>query len=159
MSIRCITSFIGDAIPSSPWSQSDLEVNDMTLLLKFSGHDPATGVQHFLFDVVRGGLRIGECNLTLGQERHVQYCGNIGSNFPAPFYGRPAANELFQQLFRLARQAGLSHALLTFPPESRLIDEFCHSLGGTHMDTVSVPKDDELSKQGANWVKRYRVSL
>lgn len=163
MSIRALSSLVADAAPIWPWQQADLQCQDITLHVKFSATSPLSPIKHFVFDVQRGGQSIGECNLTIGDDSETQYFGNIGSHFSDHFYGSQAGIELLKHLFGLAKRAGSTRLLLTFPPGSRLMERFCLLLGGVHLDTIPLPGPSSLSTRGSRTeqqsVCRYQVIL
>ncbi len=105
------------------------------------------------------GTPIGRCDLRIGHNEKTYIGGNIGYAIDEPYRGHRYAVRACKLLFRLARQHGMTHLFITCVPENAASARTCELAGGTYLETVPIPSDNEMYSEGKRWVRVYRFEL
>jgi tagatose 1,6-diphosphate aldolase len=101
----------------------------------------------------RIALRIGNSDyLTL-------YAGHIGYRVEEPFRGNRYAARACRLIFPLALRHSLNPLWITCNPENTPSRRTCELVGGSYVETVALPRDNDMYRIGERLKCRYRVDL
>ena len=107
----------------------------------------------------RGALA-GSINLRIGHTRGlVQYGGHIGYGVRPEFRGRHFAARSVRLLLPLARALGFTTLWITCNPDNWPSRRTCELAGGTLVEIVELPPDNDMYKEGERQKCRYRFDL
>jgi predicted acetyltransferase len=138
------------------------ELSDGDLRLVLS--DIADHVYHkaptFFFRMVFAptGAEVGKINLRVGSTPHIErYAGHIGYGVHEPFRGHHYAAQSVALLVPLARRVGLDPLWITCDPENIASRRSLELAGATFVETVDVPIDCAIFRNGHPRKSRYRL--
>ena len=102
---------------------------------------------------------MGSIRLRVGSTVALRYAGHIGYGVYRRFRGHRYASRSCRLLLGLARAHGLKTVWLTVDPKNIASQKTCAILGAKYVDTVRIPKTNEMYAQGERYKRRYRVDL
>jgi predicted acetyltransferase len=105
------------------------------------------------------GETMGAINLRIGNNRNIQYGGHIGYGVKREYRGSHYAARSVQLLLPLAKSNGLAELLITCSPENIASKRSCELANAEYVDTVKLPKDNEMYQEGDRKKSRYRIRL
>ncbi len=129
--------------------------------VSFAPH-PVHKVPTLFFQIVRvdSGKRMGEINLRLGSNAHIErYAGHVGFNIDAAHRGHQYAARAVRLLMPLAREHGLNPLWLTCDPENLASRRSCTLAGARFVEIVDVPEGCIIYRSGHPKKCRYRLDL
>lgn len=104
--------------------------------------------------------RVGAINLRIGDsDRIVIYGGHIGYEVDAPHRGRHFAARSCRLLFPLCRRHGVATLWITCNPDNVASRRSCELAGGTLVEIVDLPEDNDMYQEGDRQKCRYRFDL
>jgi predicted acetyltransferase len=104
--------------------------------------------------------QMGEIELRLGNTDHIcLYAGHIGYNVYPAFRGHHYAARSVRLLLPLARRHGLSPLWITCNPDNYASRRTCELAGFTFVETVELPPDTDMYREGERQKRRYRLDL
>jgi tagatose 1,6-diphosphate aldolase len=102
----------------------------------------------------------GGIGLRIGNTSNIKnYIGHVGYNVYPPARGRHLAERACRLLFPLAKRHGLKALWITCNPDNQASRRTCERLGGTFVNIVPVPPDNELYARGEVQKCRFRIDL
>ncbi len=114
----------------------------------------------YYFDVcLPDGTPVGTCDLRIGHNRKTYIGGNIGYAVDESHRGHHYAARACELLFRQARKHGMDHLYITCMPENIASARTCELAGGTFVEEIDIPEDNEMYAEGKRRVKVYRFEL
>ncbi len=118
-------------------------------------------VPSFIYGIYLHGslMRVGNCDLRVGQNEELYYAGNIGYHIDPPFRGHHYALEACHILFQLAEQKGMSELIITCSPDNPASQKTLEALSGYYIETTAVPSGHWLYKRGETVKRIYRYTL
>lgn len=140
----------------------DLRDEEIFLQLNHTADaDPAKQfVPAYHFDIcLLDGTKIGKCDLRIGHNDKLYIGGNIGYTIDEPYRGHRYAAKACQLLFKQARKHGLGYVIITCVPGNDASARTCELVGGTYLETVDIPEDNEMYAEGKRQVKVYRFNI
>ncbi len=102
---------------------------------------------------------LGSIRLRVGSTAVLRYAGHIGYGVYRRFRGHRYASRSCRLLLALARAHGLKAVWLTVHPKNIASQKTCASLGTKYVDTVRIPKTNEMYAQGERYKRQFRVDL
>ena len=125
--------------------------------------DSARGlVPAYRFDIRKLGnpQRRGYIDLRIGAtEAIVMYGGQIGYRVEPPFRGHRYAARGCRLLFPLMRDHGINPVWITCNPDNLASRRTLELIGAEFVETVPVPRDNDMYKRGDHFKCRYRIDL
>lgn len=105
-------------------------------------------------------IKVGRCDLRIGENEELYYAGNIGYNVAPMFRGNHYAYEACKVLFGIAKnEFQLNQLWITCSPNNYPSKRTLEKLNGTLLETAVVPSDHWLYKRGETIKEIYRYSL
>ncbi len=142
-----------------PLRDRDLEL----VLVKTAPANPAKGhVPAYMFEMRRCSAAgaAGRISLRIGtDDRLTRYAGHIGYNVAAAHRGNRLAARSVRLLLPLAKRHGIDPLWITCNPDNPASRRTCELAGGSYIETVDVPEDDEIHRKGDHRKCRYRFDL
>ena len=138
---------------------------DGDLELVLTGRHPADPVKKYVpwyeFEMRRTGTttRLGLISLRIGTARILRYPGQIGYEVDEQHRGHRYAVRSCRLLLRFALAHGLTAVWLTVDPKNIASQKTCEIIGARYVETVRIPEDHEMYRQGARYRRRYRLAL
>ncbi|MGV3616666.1 MAG: GNAT family N-acetyltransferase [Fimbriimonas sp.] len=114
------------------------------------------------FDLVRlsTGERVGNIDLRVGDTEHLRrYGGHVGYYVKPAARGNGYAARALRLLLPLARRHGMRTIWVTCNPENLASARTCERAGGVYVETVDLPTDTDLYREGERRKRRYRFDL
>ena len=105
------------------------------------------------------GTKIGQCDLRIGHNDKLYVGGNIGYGIDEPYRGHHYAAKACELLFLQARKHDLGYVIITCVPTNDASARTCELAGGTYLETIDIPEDNEMYAEGKRQVKVYRFEL
>jgi predicted acetyltransferase len=102
---------------------------------------------------------LGSIRLRVGSTLKLRYAGHIGYGVHKRFRGHRYAARSCRLLLPLARAHGLKAAWLTVDPRNIASQRTCEIAGAKYVDTLRLPKTNEMYAQGDRYKRRYRMAL
>ncbi len=125
--------------------------------------DPERGwVPAYHFDMVHvpSGEWAGTIDLRVGDTPHLRlYGGHSGYFVASPFRGRRYAARALRMLFPLARRHGMRELWVTCNPDNLASARTCEIAGGEYVETLDLPEDTDMYREGERQKMRYRFDL
>jgi predicted acetyltransferase len=142
----------------------ELKDGDLTLVLreKFPADSEKGYVPAYKFDMRRDGEpdRVGTIDLRISESDELRrYAGNVGYEVYPSFRGHRYAARACRLLFPLARLHGIRELWITCNPDNHASARTCETLGAVFVDTVDLPKENEMYQRGERAKRRYRLGL
>ena len=104
--------------------------------------------------------KVGDINLRIGNmDKIVLYGGHIGYNVDPAHRGHHYAARSCRLLFPLARRHGINQLWITCSPENTASRRTCERAGGTLVEIVDLPEDNDMYQEGERRKCRYRFDL
>ncbi|MEE9555897.1 MAG: GNAT family N-acetyltransferase [Candidatus Adiutricales bacterium] len=116
----------------------------------------------YSFNMLCDGSRgiIGSIDLRIGNtEDLVKYSGHFGYRVTVDYRGNRYAARSLKLLLPLARTHNLNPVWVTCNPDNPASRRTCEIAGGKLIDTVDLPKNNNLYKRGERQKCRYRFDL
>ena len=105
----------------------------------------------------RTGETLGHVNLRIGNtDKIVKYGGHIGYGVVAAHRGHHYAARSCQLLFPFARSHGLTTLWVTCNPDNLASRRTCEIAGGTLVEVIDLPEDNDQYQRGDRQKCRYR---
>lgn len=139
-----------------------LRNDEITLkLVKTADGDPEKGwVPAYHFAICSpAGERMGECDLRIGHNDLLYYGGNIGYRVEEPYRGHHYAGKACELLFGLAKKHGLGYVIITCNPDNYASRKTCEYAGGTLLEIVDLPEDNDMRQKGETQKCIYKFTL
>jgi predicted acetyltransferase len=103
---------------------------------------------------------VGSISLRIGHSVNLdRYLGHIGYHVMPAARGHHYSERAARLLLPVARAHGHRHLWVTCNPENIASRRTCEALGAVYVDTVALPRENPLYKQGDREKCRYRVDL
>jgi tagatose 1,6-diphosphate aldolase len=134
---------------------------ELTLVRKQPA-DPAKGyVPCYHFEMRRTGqiLAMGTIRLRIGPARQLRYIGHMGYDVKPRCRGKRYAARSCRLLLPLAKAHGLRAVWLCCDPPNVASQKSCTIAGARLVETIRVPPDHFLYKEGSRYLRRYRITL
>ena len=156
-----------DRVRSLPAEPTFLDVSDLKsdeIFLKLTRLGEAkpekNWVPAYYFDIcLLDETKVGKCDLRIGHNEKLYVGGNIGYEIDEPYRGHHYAAKACGLLFQQARKHGLTYVIITCVPTNDASARTCELAGGTYLETVDIPEDNEMYAEGKRQVKVYRFEL
>lgn len=117
-------------------------------------------VPTYYFDIcLLDGQRIGHCDLRIGHNDKTYIGGNIGYGIDEPYRGHHYAAKACSLLFHLAKKHKMDYVIITCGPTNKASSRTCELAGGTYIETVDIPEDNEMYLEGKRKVMIYRFDM
>jgi len=108
----------------------------------------------------RSGVTVGGINFRAVTTRQLElYAGHIGYGVHAPHRGRRYAARSVRLLLPLARAHGFTTLWITCNPDNWPSRRTCEIAGGTLVEIVDLPADNDMYREGERQKCRYRFDL
>lgn len=104
-------------------------------------------------------VRIGECDLRIGQSEELYYAGNIGYNIQSKYRGHHYAYQATVLLLKKAKELGMKELYITCSPENEASVKTIQRLGAQYKETVNVPQNHWLYRRGEKIKMIFYYSL
>lgn len=143
---------------TGPLVDGDLELD----LVSRRPADPVRRhVPGYQFEMRRIGtsLHLETINLRIGAARALCCPGQIGYQVGPSHRGHRDAARSCRLLLPLAQAHGLKVVWLTADPTNLASRRTCEIIGARYVETVRIPRDHEMYRQGARYRRRYRLPL
>ena len=134
---------------------------ELVLTAKTPG-DPVKGyVPQYFFEMRHPGkdTALGSIRLRIGSAVKLRYAGHIDYEVKEDYRGHRYAARSCRLLFPLAYAHGLKAVWLTVDPKNIPSQKTCAIIRAHYVETIRLPKDNEISKSGARYRRRYRFGL
>ena len=115
-----------------------------------------------LFGIYKHGscVKVGTCDLRIGNDPTLYYAGNIGYNVVSVHRGHGYAYHACRVLLPVARDVyGFEKLLITCSPDNIASRRTLEKLNGTLLETVPVPEDHWLYRRGETIKNIYEYDL
>jgi predicted acetyltransferase len=106
-----------------------------------------------------GTTKIGTIRLRIDSTVKHRLPGHIGFDVKPQFRGHHYAARSCRLLLPLARAHGLVSVWITCDPKNVASKRTCELAGGKYIDTVRIPKGNEMYSKTDRFVRRYRIDL
>lgn len=138
---------------------------DGDLELALIGRHPADPVKKHVpwyeFEMRRTGasIRVGLIRLRVGSARALCCAGQIGYEVDEPHRGHRYAARSCRLLLPLAAAHGMAAVWLTVDPTNFASQRTCELIDARYVETVRIPRNHEMYRQGARYRRRYRLDV
>lgn len=135
---------------------------ELVVVAKTPGDDSREWAPAYAFEMRLTGTatRVGDINLRIGNmDKIVLYGGHIGYNVDPAHRGHHYAARSCRLLFPLARRHGINPLWITCSPENTASRRTCERAGGTLVEIVDLPEDNDMYQEGERRKCRYRFDL
>lgn len=105
------------------------------------------------------GTEYGDCDLRIGHNHNTYYGGNIGYSIEKPFRGHHYAGKACFLLFELAKQHQMDYIIITCNPDNFASQKTCEYAGGSLLEVVDLPEDNDMYLEGERQKCIYRFEL
>lgn len=118
----------------------------------------------YVFDVCKGGEKIGRINLRIGyfgfdpDSSDLYYCGQIGYNIDEKYRGNSYAVRACRLLAPVAKAHGMTKLLITNEHANTASRRVCEKLGTRFLRVARLPEWHDLCKKGQRFVNIYEWS-
>ena len=148
----------------TPFDTTFLKTEEITLSLeRFAPANPEkkwVDAYHFLIVRTSDGVRVGRCDVRIGQTQSLFFGGNIGYTVFPEYRGHGYAGKACKLLFVLGKKHKMSHMYITCDPENLASDRTLQKLQGEFIATLHLPEDNAMyTDQGKRFVNVYRFML
>ena len=133
---------------------------DLELCLVAKTRSFPRSVPVYNFEMRRWGnpRSMGRISLRISNIEHIaMYAGHIGYRVFPEFRGHRYAARSCLLLLPLARQHCIDPLWITCNPENIASRRTCEIIGATYAETVKLPRDNEMYKQGERLKRRYWI--
>ena len=116
-------------------------------------------VPSYVFEMrpVKSQIRLGGISLRIGRNEWLEmYAGHIGYSVEPEFRGNRYAARSCQLIRPLAHSHGIDPIWITCSPENDASRRSIEIIGATYVETVDVPKNTNMYRQGEVRKRRYR---
>ena len=140
----------------------NLRTDELFLLLENASEgDPTKGwVPAYHFSIcLTDGRKIGLCDLRIGHNENLYFGGNIGYEIFPAYRGHHYAAKACELLFHLAKQHKLDYVIITCNPDNTASARTCEYAGGTLLEIVELPPDNNMRQKGDTHKRIYRFDL
>ena len=147
---------------SSFYDVSDLRSDEIFLRLvrTCEAQPEKQWVPAYHFEIcLSDGTKIGKCDLRIGHNDKLYIGGNIGYEKDETYRGHRYAAKACELLFTQARKHDLGYVIITCIPSNDASARTCELAGGTYLETVDIPEDNEMYAEGKRQVKVYRFEM
>ena len=105
-------------------------------------------------------VKVGDCDLRIGDTKEYYFAGNIGYRIYEPYRGHHYAYEACMLVMKYAYDtAGMRSVYITCSPENIASKKTIERLGGEYVETVNVPSWHWLYIRGEKVKLIYRLDL
>ncbi len=120
------------------------DLKDGELMLRLEGVRPVeerSGVPAYVFSICDAvtGEKMGHLSFRVGHNDNLYYHGNIGYSVDAPYRGRHYAEKACRLVFRLAKNHGMEHLIITCDPDNAASRKTCEHLGAELLEIADIP--------------------
>lgn len=132
---------------------------DLTVDKQIPGDQPRAWAPTYVFRITQHDRhdKVGSISLRIGYTNHlVWYGGHIGYGIELPYRGRRYAAKACRMLLPVCLDHGMDVVWITCNPENIASRRTCEILGCTYVDTVDLPTDCDLYREGERQKCRYR---
>ena len=96
---------------------------------------------------------------SIGTTVKLRYAGHIGYEVLKEYRGHRYAARSCRLILPLASAHGLKAVWLTVDPKNIPSQKTCGIIRAAYVETVRIPKEQEMYQQGARYRRRYRLDL
>ncbi|MCL2670690.1 MAG: GNAT family N-acetyltransferase [Clostridiales bacterium] len=114
---------------------------------------------HFTVCRASDAAELGFCDLRIGYTEGLYYGGHIGYTIYAPHRGYHYAAKACLLLFELARRHGMPYLYITCNPDNAASRRSCEYAGGSFVNVVDLPPDNDMYADGDRQKCVYRFDL
>ena len=146
-------------IDPGPLVDDDLQLQ---LIAKYAGDIDRGWAPTYRFNMTPVGAsnEIGNIELRVGNTHHiVMYAGHIGYRVHSPFRGHHYASRSCRLLIPLARYHSLAPIWITCNPDNEASRRSCELAGAILIETVNLPEDTDMFREGERQKCRYRLDI
>jgi len=141
-----------------------LRDDDLELRLRHNapGDDERGWVPAYFFDMYRDGYaeKVGGIDLRIGNPPSIRlYGGHVGYDVNPEHRGHHFAARAVRLLFDLARRHEMQVLWITCNPDNWASRRTCELAGGTLVEIVDLPPDNDMYRDGERQKCRYRFDL
>ena len=137
--------------------------NIQLVLTDTSSNDPEMNCcPCYFFNIVEpvSGKKMGELRMRIGDgHKELKYLGHLGYNTEVQFRGNRLAVKSVQMIMPFAAKNGLDSLWINCDKNNLASLRTCHLLGAVHHDTVSVPPDDPVFRDGIKTLCRHNLVI
>lgn len=94
------------------------------------------------------GNKMGKIDLRIGYNDKLYYGGHVGYTVFPEFRGNNYAGKACLLLFRLAKKHDMKYLYITCNPENLASKKTCEYAGGKLIETVELPKENDMRARG-----------
>ncbi len=123
----------------------DLELEEEVKPSRFNQYVPSFNYGIYLHGT---RVRIGYCDLRVGENDELYYAGNIGYRINAPYRGHHYALDASRLLLSAAKEKDMDHLYITCSPENIASKTTIEQLGGLFQCEEDVPVTHWLYQRG-----------
>ena len=102
-------------------------------------------------------LRVGNCDLRVGENDELYYAGNIGYRINPHHRGHHYAYEACRLLLGIAKDMGMNRLIITCSPDNDASRKTIEKLGGVLIETTDVPPRHWLYQRGETVKNIYYI--
>ena len=103
------------------------------------------------------GTRVGVCNLKIDNSELTKYCGNIGYEIDEEFRGNKYSLKASKLLLNLAKKHNMPYVAINCEPDNPASNRICRLLGSEYTETIDIPEEHEMYKEGKRQMNIYRI--
>ena len=105
------------------------------------------------------GTRVGLCNLKIDNTELTKYCGNIGYEVDEEFRGHKYSLKASKLLLNLAKKHNMPYIAINCEPDNPASNRICQLFGAEYIETVDIPQEHEMYKEGKRQMNVYRIKI
>ena len=112
---------------------------------------------HFAIMHRKDRVMVGRIDLRVGYNESLYYGGNTGYFVEEEHRGNHYAEKAVRLLLRLARRHKMDKIIITCNPDNVPSRRTCERLGAAYIETVDLPKDNEMYLEGERQKRIYEI--
>ncbi|MBQ8095109.1 MAG: GNAT family N-acetyltransferase [Clostridia bacterium] len=144
------------------YSVDDLNDGEISLrLIRTSDAQPERRwLPAYYFEIcLRDGEKIGQCDLRIGHNDKTYIGGNIGYAIDEAYRGHHYAAKACRLMIHQAQKHLMDYLIITCDPSNTASSRTCELAGGRYMETVPIPMDNEMYREGKRQVMVYHFDI
>ncbi|MFC1452802.1 GNAT family N-acetyltransferase [Verrucomicrobiota bacterium] len=118
-------------------------------------------VPWYEFEMRKAGTnqKIGVLKLRVGSARLLRCPSHIGYGVDPGFRGNHYAARSVRLVLPFAAENGIKVVWITCKPDNMASRRTCELAGLTYVETIRVPKEHRMYREGYRYLRRHRISL
>lgn len=118
-------------------------------------------IPFYYYDIYLNSIScpVGKISIRIGYNEHSYFNGNIGYEIDEPFRGNGYAKIAVMMTYSVAKFHGMTQLIVTCDENNYSSKRVISKLGGTHIETITPPKNYVFYYDGIPKQSIYRIDI